>query len=64
MCSCSVYKHADEVLKLTIAANHKTDVVSKSYIAYGPSTNGDGCVVVMECFLHDLLLLEQVEQDV
>ena len=38
------------------------DVVDKSEVAYEPSTNADGCVVVMEYFLHDLLW-EQVEQD-
>ena len=52
---CSIYWSVDEVLKFTIAANHKTNVISKSLVAYEPSTNGDGCVVVMECFLHDLL---------
>ena len=44
-----------EVLKFTTAAAHKIDVVGKSYVAYGSSTNGDRCVVVMECFLHGLL---------
>ena len=46
----------------TIAAGRKIDVVGQSSVAYGPSTNGDGYVVVVECFLHDLLS-EQVEQD-
>ena len=55
ICCCSVYESVGEVLKFTIAAAHKIDVVSDSLAAYGPSTNGDGCVVVMECFLHDLL---------
>ena len=45
---CSVYESVVEVLKFTIAAAHKIDVVGKSWVAYGPSTNGDGCVVVME----------------
>ena len=51
-----------EVLKLTIAAAHKFDVVGKPWVAYGPSTDGNGCVAVTECFLH-VLLQEQVEQD-
>ena len=55
ICCCSVYESVGEVLKFTIAAAHKIDVVSDSLAAYGPSTNGDGCLVVMECFLHDLL---------
>ena len=38
------------VLKFSNAAAHKTNVGSN-----GPSTNGDGCLVVIECFLHDLL---------
>ena len=50
-----------EVLKFNIAASHKIDV-GEAYVAYRPFTNGDGCVVVMECFQHDLLQ-EQVEQD-
>ena len=54
-CCCSVYEFVGEVLKFTIAAVHKIDVVGKSKVAYGPATNGDGCVVAMECFLHDLL---------
>ena len=54
-------KSVGEVLKFTTAATHKIDVISKLYVAYGPSTNGDGCVVAIECFLHDLLR-EQVEQ--
>ena len=52
---CSVYESAGEVLKFTIAAAHKFDVVGKYLVANGPSTNGDGCVMVMKCFLHDLL---------
>ena len=41
-------------LRVCIAATHKLDV-GKSYVAHGPSTKGDSCVVVMECFLHCLL---------
>ena len=48
--------------KFTIAANRKLNVISESQVVYGPATNGDGCVVGMECFLHDLLQ-EQVQQD-
>ena len=45
-----------EVLKLIIAAAHKINVVSKSLVAlYGPFTSGNGCLVIMECFLYDLL---------
>ena len=62
ICRCSVYESVGEVLKFTIAAANKIGVVGKLWVAYGPFTNGDGCVVVMERFLHDLLL-EQVEQD-
>ena len=50
----SVYKSVGEVLKFTIAAAHKVD--------FGPSTNGDGHMVVMQCFLRDLLE-KNVEQD-
>ena len=53
---------AGKVLKFTTAATHKIDVVGKFQAAYGLATNGDECVVVMECFLHDLLS-EQVEQN-
>ena len=62
ICQCSVYRSVGEVLKFTIAATHKINVTGKSYFAYAPSTIGDRCVVVMECFLRDLLW-EQVEQD-
>ena len=55
MCRYSVYEFVGEVLKFTIAAAHKINVVSKLWVAYGPFTNGDGCVMIMECFLHDLL---------
>ena len=51
-----------EVFKFTMVAVHKINVAGKSKVAYGPTTNGDRCVVVMECFLHELLW-EQVEQD-
>ena len=44
-----------EVLKFIFATAHKINVVGKSWVAHGPFTNGDGHVVVMECFLHDLL---------
>ena len=50
-----VYESVGVVLKFIIAAAHKIDVVGKSKVAYGPAINGDGCVVAMECFLHDLL---------
>ena len=43
---CSVYESIGEFLKLTITAAHE--------IAYGPSTNGNGCAMVMERFLRDL----------
>ena len=59
-CRCSVY--VGEVLKFITYATHKIHFISKPQVAYGPSTNGDGCVVVMECFLHNFLY-EQVEQD-
>ena len=61
ICRCSVYESVGKVLKFTTAATHKIDVVGNSLVAYGPSTNGDGCVVLMECFLHHLLW-EQGEQ--
>ena len=51
----ALFESVGEVLKFTIAAAHKTDVVGKSQVAHGPSTNGDTCVVFMECFLHDRL---------
>ena len=48
-----VAQSVGEVLKFIIAAAHKLDVVGKSELAYyGPPTNGNACVVVMECFLH------------
>ena len=43
------------VLKVTIAATHKTRVIGKSQIAYGPSTDGNGQTAVMERFLYDSL---------
>ena len=51
-----------EVLKFRTAAAHKIDAAGISWAACGPSTSGDGCVLVMECFLH-VLLQEQVEQN-
>ena len=39
---CSVNESVGEILKFTISAAHKIDVVSKSKVAYGPSTTGDG----------------------
>ena len=56
ICWCSVYESVCEVLKFPIAATHRINVFSKSSVAYGSSTNGDGFVVVMEFFLHGLLL--------
>ena len=52
---CSVYESVGEVLKFIIVAARKIDVVGKSQVAYGPSTNREGCVVITEWFLHDLL---------
>ena len=43
------------VLKVTIAAAHKTGVIGESQIAYGPSTDGNGRAAVMGCFLYDPL---------
>ena len=43
------------VLKVTIAAAHKTSVIGESQIEYGPSTDGNGRAAVMECFLYDPL---------
>ena len=54
-CPCSVNESVGEVLKFTIAAAHNIDVVGESLFAHGPATNGNGCVAVMEFFLHDLL---------
>ena len=45
---CFVYESVGEVLKFTIAAAHKIDVVDESYVAHGPDTSGDECVAVME----------------
>ena len=50
---CSVYKSVGEILKFTIAATHKINVIGRSHVAYGPSSNGDGCVVVLECLMRD-----------
>ena len=58
----SVYESVGEVLKFTIAAAHKIDIVGESWVAYGPSINGDGCMVAKYSFLHDLIQ-EQTEQD-
>ena len=38
------------VLKVTIAAAHKTGVVGESQIVYGPSTDGNGRAAVMVFF--------------
>ena len=43
------------VLKVTIAATHKTCVIGELKIAYGPSTDGNGQTAVMERFLYDSL---------
>ena len=58
----SPYESVGQVLKFTFAAIRNINVFSELWVAYGPATNGDGCVVVMECLLHDILQ-EQVEQD-
>ena len=58
---CSVHESIGEVLKFTIAATNKIDV-SKSQATNGPATNTDGCVVVMECSLHDHLLEQEQEE--
>ena len=47
ICRRSIYESVGEVLKFIVAAAHKVDVVGKSYLAYEPSTSGNGCVVVM-----------------
>ena len=54
---CSIYKSIGEVLKFTIAAAHKIDVVGQSQEVYDWAFHQwPMCgVVVMECFLHDLL---------
>ena len=58
---CSVFEFIGEILKPTIPAAHKIDVIGKLQVAYGPLTNENGCVMAMECFLHDHFW-EQVEQ--
>ena len=62
ICRCSIYESVAEVLTFTTAAVHKIELVGKSKVAHGPSTNADGFVMVMECFLHDPLE-EKVELD-
>ena len=47
---------------LVRSAAHKIDDISKTYVAYEPSSNGNRCIVVIECFLCDLHW-EQIEQD-
>ena len=42
-------------MKFTIAATHKMNVFGESLVVYGPATKGGGCVVIMGCFLHNLL---------
>ena len=60
ICHCSVYTSVGEVLKLTIDATHKIDVVGKSWVT---SVIGlPPMEVVMECFLHNNLK-ERIEQD-
>ena len=53
--SLLIYESVGEVSKFTISAAYVIDVVRKSSVASGPSTYEDGSVVVMECFLQDLL---------
>ena len=43
------------ILKFTIAAAHMIDVVGESLVAYRSAINGDGCVVVLEFLMEDLL---------
>ena len=42
------------LFNLAIAATHKINAAGESKVAYGPATNRDGYVMVMERFLHDL----------
>ena len=43
------------VSKIAVAAPHKIDVVGDTQAAYRPTTKGDRCLVLIECFLYDLL---------
>ena len=47
LCPCSVYQSVGQVSKFSIAAAHKVDVVGESLTAFGPSTKGDGGMVVV-----------------
>ena len=47
ICRCFIYESVGEVLKFTIAAAHKIDVVGKSEVAYGPPTDGGDYVVAI-----------------
>ena len=54
ICTCSVNKLVGKVFKFAIPASPLINVVGELYIAYGRATYGDWCVMVVECFLHDL----------
>ena len=56
----SFYESFGEVLKFTLVFALTIDVVGEWEVAYWPTTNADGCVVVTECFLRDFPK-EQVE---
>ena len=49
ICPCSDYEFVGEDLKFTVVSAHETSVDGESYVAYGPATNADGCMVVMKC---------------
>ena len=52
--TCSVHESEGKVWKFAIAAAHKIDIFVQPLAVYGPKTNVDGHVVIMECFLRDL----------
>ena len=53
-CCYSVYKSVGEVLSSPLLLPIRLMLMAKQ-VAYKPSTDRNGYVVVMECFLHDLL---------
>ena len=53
-CSYSVFKSVGEVLSSPLLLPIRLMLMAKQ-VAYKPSTDRNGYVVVMECFLHDLL---------
>ena len=55
---CRLFQSGGEILELSFVVCHEVNVIRKAQITYRPSSDGDGCVEVVESFQHYILQVD------